>query len=261
MIRALRYLSRHLASASAFASLFLATDPAAAFHSGSLFDKAPGAGGGGGIFYAGAPLDRRWDCSTCHVDAPRLVKVRLRVEPRDLFEGFRYTPERPYTFTATLEGEPRGRGSPRANSNGLTIQVTGIDGLPAGALSARPDDFYAGGPSLLTSAGQKVGVTTWTFDWTAPPKGGGRVLFHVAGVDGNGAGAGPSSTLTDPYGDDVFVARVTLDEAGGVTAGPAPAAPQPREEAPREQAIALGLSGVFLVLSRKRLTKQCKGGG
>jgi hypothetical protein len=34
----------------------------------------------------------------------------------------------------------------------------------------------------------------------------------VAVVDGNGAGSGADETLTDPFGDDVAMGRIEIDE-------------------------------------------------
>jgi hypothetical protein len=74
----------------------------------------------------------------------------------------------------------------------------------------------------MVSAGQKVGLTSWTFSWTAPDPGAGTVTLHLASVDGNAAGQASDATLTDSFGDDVFIARVELKELGASSALPRP---------------------------------------
>jgi hypothetical protein len=204
-------------------ALTLASRSAFAFHAGSTFDKPPGAGGGGGIFYTGSPIEKGWDCRACHVNAEGRIKVRLQVDPPALFEKFRYVPSQTYKLTATLEGEHLGLTSPRANFNGLAVALANPKGEPVGSLSGPPDLFISGGPATITSAGQKTAITTWTFDWQSPPPGTGAARIHLAAVDGNGAESGPTGTLTDAFGDDVFVATVELEEEGRM--GLAPAVP------------------------------------
>ena len=184
---------------------------ALAFHAGATFDKPAGAGGGGGIFYTGAARERGWDCTACHTNAPHKIQIRLDASP-DLLADFRYTPGQTYTFTATLMGEHAGLQSSTSNYNGLAIAFVDGKRNDAGTLSGyAPDDFYAAGPATITSAGTRVGVTVWRFRWTAPPAGSGPVTIHAAAVDGNAAGQS-SGTLTDPWGDDVFVGKLVLKE-------------------------------------------------
>ncbi len=189
-----------------------------AFHAGSLFQKAAGAGGGGGIFYAGVPSERAWTCSGCHVDAPGKIRVTLDAEPRSLVTDFRYAPGATYTLTATMLGEHLGHDAPQANFNAVTIAIVDAHGAPVGSIDAPPDDFVTSGAATIANAGQKPGQMKWTFRWTAPDAGGGSVRIHVAAVDGNGAGQLGGGTLTDPWGDDVFTGALDLDEARGASA-------------------------------------------
>lgn len=221
--------ARGLVAAATAALSLCWSAPALAFHAGSVFDKPPGAGGGGGLFYAGAPFDHGWTCALCHTEAPGKIRVRLRVEPTSLFESFKYTPGQTYTFTATLEGETKGIGSPLSNYNALVIAITDEAGLPAGTIGGyAPEDFYAGGPALIATAGQKVGQTEWAFSFTAPPAETGTVKLHLAAVDGNGADSPPGATLTDPFGDDLFTGIVTLTPEGALAEAPPPPIPSPR---------------------------------
>jgi hypothetical protein len=184
---------------------------ASAFHAGATYDKPAGAGGGGGVFYTGAARERGWDCSACHTKAAHQIQVRLGATP-DLLTDFAYVPGQTYSFTATLEGEHLGKQSSTANYNGLAIAFVDSKGNDAGTLSGySPDDFYSPSAATITSAGTRVGVTRWTFRWTAPAKGSGPVTLHAAAVDGNAAGQS-SGTLTDPWGDDVFVGKLLLKE-------------------------------------------------
>jgi len=187
---------------------------AQAYHSGSTFDKPPGAGGGGGIFYAGAPLERGWDCTMCHLQPPGKVKVRLDVNPPSLFQNFTYTPGNVYSFTATMVDEHLGKNSPLSNYNSVVVEVVDGKGFQAGSMGGfAAEDLYSGYPATIATTGTKPNVTQWTFNWTAPPLGSGPVTMYVAGVDGNGANAGAGKTLTDPLHDDVFVASVAFTES------------------------------------------------
>jgi Reeler domain len=185
---------------------------AQAFHTGALFAAAPGAGGGGGYFYTGSPRERGWTCSSCHVDPARALRVSI-TSVEGLFSSRRYTPDTTYTVTVRMENETLGLGASRSNFNGMALTVLDGEGSPAGTLggfdAAR---FFARGTSILASSSTVVGETEWTFTWTAPPGGTGRVTFYLGVVDGDGAGSGPTETLTDPFGDDVAVGRVVLDE-------------------------------------------------
>ena len=186
--------------------------PAAAYHTGSLFAAAPGAGGAGGLFYTGSPRERGWTCASCHVEAPGLLRVSLTSE-EGLFADGRYVPERTYRITVRMQNETRGMGASRSNFNGMALTVLDGGGDPAGALggydAAR---FYARGSAILASSSTVVGETEWTFTWTAPTAGTGEIVFYLGVVDGDGAGSGPTETLTDPFGDDVAVGRVVVRE-------------------------------------------------
>lgn len=213
-----------------------------AYHSGSTFDKPPGAGGGGGIFYAGAPLERGWDCTMCHLDPPGKVKVRLSVDPPSLFQGFTYSPGEVYSFTATMMDESLGKNSPLSNYNSVAIEVVDGKGYQAGSMGGfAAEDLYSGYPATIVTTGTKPNVTEWKFTWTAPAAGSGPVTMYVAGVDGNGANSGGGKTLTDPLNDDVFVANVAFAES-----------PMGRRNPSRGGVFACALGIVFAVGSKRR---------
>jgi hypothetical protein len=206
-------------AAAAFLLACLLARSALAFHAGDMFGKPAGAGGGGGVFYTGVPAERGWSCSACHVDAAGLVSITLQADAQqDLADG-QYAPKRAYRMTATLTGEheglPRAGFNSAANFNSLAVSIIDQAGKPAGSISGyAAEDFYANGAATIVSAGQQVGATSWQFTWTAPGAGAGPVSIHIAAVDGNGANSPPSVTLTDPWGDDVFVGTLVLAEGG-----------------------------------------------
>lgn len=193
----------------ALAITLLIAGRAQAFHAGVAFMAQPGTGGGGGVFYAGAPKDHGWNCRSCHEAAEGRITVSL--DSPDLFSSFKYSPGKTYNFKAIMNNEWKGVGA-QANYNTVTIQVVDAKGEPTGQLQAPPDDFYSTGAATIAGKGTKPNETSWTFRWTAPATGTGQVRFFVAAVDGNGAGLS-SGTLTDPGGDDVFTGSVVVDES------------------------------------------------
>lgn len=192
------------------AALTFAPRAALAFHAGSTFDKPPGAGGGGGVFYTGAPGDRGFTCAACHLNAPGKIRISLSESTGTLFTNLRYSPGATYPMTATLKNDP----TTIDHLNSIAVTVVDDAGNPAGTIGGfSPDDFYQGSSGTIVAAGTKPNVTTWTFSWTAPQNAIGPVHLHVASVAGNAAGL-PGLTLTDPFGDDVFAGTLDLDPDG-----------------------------------------------
>jgi hypothetical protein len=207
-------VTRALALAFLFGCAALGAGRARAYHTGSLFGAAPGAGGAGGYFYTGSPRERGWTCASCHVDPPGELRVGL-TSAEGLFADARYTPGAAYSVTVRIENERLGLGASRSNFNGMALTVLDGAGNPAGTLGGYDASrFFARGTSILASSSTVVGETEWTFTWTAPAVGTGAVVFYLGVVDGDGAGSGPTETLTDPFGDDVAVGRVVLAEGG-----------------------------------------------
>lgn len=207
-------MTRHLALglAVAIVSLTLGAASARAWHTGRLFSDPAGAGGGGGYFYTGSPRERGWTCTTCHVDAPRTLRVSI-ASAEGLFSSRRYTPGAVYSITVRIENETLGLAASRSNFNSMALTVLDGSDAPAGTLGGYDATrFFARGTSILASSATTVGETEWVFTWTAPPVGSGRVTFYLAVVDGDGAGSGPTETLTDPFGDDVALGRLEIDE-------------------------------------------------
>lgn len=195
--------------ALAFAFL-LAAKPALAFHAGSDMDKVPGAGGGGGITYAGVPTEHGLTCAACHTEAPGKITINLNESTNSLFTNFSYESGKSYPFTATMSGDT----TKIDHFNSLAVGVVDDQGNAVGTIGGfGADDFYQAANGTILSAGKKWNVTTWTFTWTAPATQVGRVHLHVASVNGNAAGV-PGLTISDPFGDDVFVGTLDLDPAG-----------------------------------------------
>jgi hypothetical protein len=209
--------------AIAFAWVCVAAPAAAhAFHNGSVFDRAPGAGGGGGLFYTGARRERGWDCTACHVEPRGRLRVDVSSQPPELIADGRFRAGAAYAITIAMR-DPQGQlglGSTRSNYNGIAVSVVDEGGVPAGTIGGfDPGRFYARGTSILASDSTVNNETSWSFTWTAPADASGSITIHLGVVDGNGAGVAGASTLTDPLGDDVavhaFVARGDASAAAG----------------------------------------------
>lgn len=155
----------------------------------------------------------------CHLDAPGRVRLRVDVSPPELFQTFAYRVGQRYDFTVTMwweGGEELGRASGRSNFNGINVGATDAAGIFAGQLQGGL--FYSGGEGLIAADTKNDSDTRWDFRWFAPDAPGtGTVTLFFGAVDGNGADSPPDVTRTDPFGDDVFMAQVTLTEDGGAT--------------------------------------------
>lgn len=210
-----------LMSCAVAAWLLACHGEALAFHPGKIFDQPPGKGGGGRIFYTGAPLERGWDCTMCHTDPPGKIRLVADVDPPELFKTFKYQLGQTYLFTVKLVGEHLGKQAGRSNFNSFVVTATDAAGIYAGDFTmAPPDVFYTGGNGgVLASDTNNDGDVEWSYAWVAPSEPGvGTVTMYFATVDGNGANSDPDSTRTDPFGDDVFVTHVVLSEGGSTTA-------------------------------------------
>jgi hypothetical protein len=249
-----------LSTGAAAATLGVAA-PASSFHAGNLFDKPPGAGGGGGLFYVGSPRERGWTCTACHQDPPHAMRVSVRADPPEVLQQGAYVPESIVRFTFELQSETKGRSSPLSNYNSLVAAILDTEAAAAGAVSGfAAEDFFTRGSSILASAGRTPNEIVWSFDWTAPAAGSGPVTIYAAVVDGNGAGSAPTVTLTDPFDDDVWVGRTTLEErsteARGVTQAVRRLRTAARVRQPAQTSLPLLgwtlVAGAFVIALRKR---------
>lgn len=237
-----------------------------AFHTGQTFDRPPGAGGGGGIFYTGAKKDHGFTCTMCHEKPEGQIKVSWTVDPP--LDGGKYTPGAQYTFTAKLEGEHKGLGNPY-NYNAIVVQFLGQDENSIGMITSAEDPtcYYVSGASYAptnTCATDK-GRTEWSFVWTAgtpdplspmdPPPlipASGPVTVLFAAVDGDGGTSEVAKPRNDPFNDDVYVTEMVLNE--GATAR------RNMPSRPGTLAFALGLAvfGVSRRVSRRKADKDVK---
>lgn len=183
-----------------------------AWHTGSTFENAPGAGGGGGFYYTASPRERGWNCTACHIDRGGPIDVTVQSNPATLFEDG-YEPLTDYEITVTLT-EKFGLATGLSNHNGMALTVVEAGTkTPAGELGGYvAGEFFARGDNIIATTGQTAGQTQWTFVWTAPEAGTGDVGFYLGVVDGNGAETPPDENLTDPFGDGVFMFERILAE-------------------------------------------------
>jgi len=173
------------------------------YHNGSMYDRAPGAGGGGGLFFTGAQRERGWNCTACHVDAKELDVV-VTSQPAELIADGRYQPSATYAITIALANAQQqlGLAATRTNFNAMVAStsagvITGFD----------PGRYYARGTSILASDSTALNETSWTFSWTAPASG--SVTFDIGVVDGNGG---------DSIGDAVAMIEITVGDAAALRA-------------------------------------------
>lgn len=95
-----------------------------------------------------------------------------------------------------------------------------INGFDAGR-------FYLRGSAILASDSTVINETSWTFTWTAPATSTGALTLDIAVVDGNGANAAGTSTLTDPDGDDVAVRTYVVSDPAAAARRTTPVGPIP----------------------------------
>jgi hypothetical protein len=218
-----------------------------AYHNGAVFDRAPGAGGGGGLFYTGSVRDRGWDCSACHTDPRAELAIEVTSQPPELIAEQRFRPGTPYVITIAMTDPTRQLGltSTRSNYNSMAASVLDDQGVAAGMINAfDPGRFYLRGNAILASDSTVINETSWSFTWIAPMTSTGALTLDIAVVDGNGANAAGTSTLTDPDNDDIAVRTYVVTDA----------AASARISAPRPLGwVALALPGpALLLLARRR---------
>jgi hypothetical protein len=199
-------VSSWLATASAFAG------EALAYHGGKQFDESANIGGGGGMFFTGSPRWRGWDCTVCHVDADGAIGLELASEPAELLTDGRYLPGVTYRIEVSLVGEHLGGGA-LTNRNTFVLEIADQAGVSYGGYSQLDENEIAtyDGGRVLAAAGAE-GRDRWTFHWTAPAAGAGRLALYAGAVDADGA-RDAVLPRTDPLGDDVAVVALTLCES------------------------------------------------
>jgi len=216
-----------------------------AFYARGYFGFPADLGGGGRLYYTGSTIERGWDCTACHVDAPGKVRVTFVTDPPELLTQKSYVPGASYNIEARLENESRGLDS-KYNSNGMLAEISsGI--LPAGELKAGPGTELLENNRVVGSTSDIPGATRWSFTWTAPAKGQGEVTIYLGAVDGNGAGD-RDIARQDHLGDDVYVARLTLSEGAGASSVAGPGRSRPGHGEPKA-VVALVFLALFGLLA------------
>jgi hypothetical protein len=182
-------------------------------------DADPGAGG---ILGMGGARDYTITCANCHVKGAGQIGLTLTLDGAP--PPAMYRPGHTYQVTAAITGEhlfcmdPSMNATGNHNEIGFTAEddsgnVAGGFGADYGSSAscpqAPPDNQTFTGTTLTygdchgvnTTGGN---VTSWSFSWTAPAAGSGRVTLYYVGVDGN--------CMMDSFNDDVKVANVKMGE-------------------------------------------------
>ena len=208
-----------------FALAVLWPTESSAFYARDYFSLSADRGGGGRLYYTGSQIERGWDCTACHLDAPGIVRVTLVTDPPELLTEKRYVPGTSYNFEAVMENETRGLEA-RGNANGMLAEIsTGSE--PAGVLKEGEGTVALENNRVVGSNSEISGATRWKFYWTAPERGVGPVTIYLAAVDGNGA-EDREVSRQDHLGDDVYVARLTVGESAGASTVVVPTLSRPK---------------------------------
>ncbi|MCG9880021.1 MAG: T9SS type A sorting domain-containing protein [Bacteroidia bacterium] len=133
---------------------------------GSLHSNPTGAPTDG---RTGSPGDGGKTCATagCHNGPASSVS---NIITSDIpAEG--YTPGASYTITVTVDG---------GGSKGLCVSPQKEDGTLMGTLTAGAGTAFVGGKYITHTSPKVAAPAVWTFTWTAPAAGSGRVVFYGA---------------------------------------------------------------------------------
>jgi hypothetical protein len=187
---------------------------AEAFFTRGFFERSAALGGAGSLFYTGSVRERGWDCSACHVDAPRKLRVGFTVQPSDFVASRSYVPDTEYTIEVALLNEALGLGT-QFNSNGFLAEFS-QGRLPMGRLAESSTTELLDNGRIVSSLNVTRDLYSWSFRWTAPAPGSGPVVINLGAVDGNGAGEA-SLSFQDYQNDDIYVAELELTEASAAT--------------------------------------------
>ena len=214
-----------IASAAVVAGL---VGPAHAYHEISSFEVTANRGGAAGMYATGSARFKGYTCDLCHTGGEGRVSVSVTSEPTELIGSGIYTPGQTYTIQVELLGEHRGLES-AFNPNTFTADVLDAAGVPVGALGLTADPIVrlASDQTIAIAEGLGNGETGWTFAWSAPNDSG-RLAFHLALLDGDGA-SDPITRFIDPFNDDVAIFEATLCPAAAACPEPEP---EPEPESP-----------------------------
>ncbi len=175
--------------------------------------------GAGGYYGTGGRLDKGIKCSHCHVKGAGTIGMTMTATPAfpTANGDTKYVPGTRYTITIAMTGEHENPG-PTNNKNGTAVTIENASGQRAGRFIADAgqdsntcpqQNPYPGAPGAVSPATKttfmysdchgilpldRLGLTSWTFDWVAPAAGAGDLTMHVGMVDGDSDG---KSSLDD----------------------------------------------------------------
>jgi hypothetical protein len=170
----------------------LAAAPAAAFEDATQFfvgaepHAATYGASGEGVYFTGAPRFTSLNCSTCHIDGPGIIRLKLGADHPEIFSTG-YVPNQTYLFEVELFAESKGL---MYNSAGCTEPPT-------------KDDHYSYVQCNSNGFALEVDLAG------GPPLAGPNVFCAQAPVNGVCPAPNPAAdeTIVGPDGDAVFAER------------------------------------------------------
>jgi hypothetical protein len=205
-----------------------------------IFSQSAWQGGGGGMYFTGAPRGKAYDCAICHVDGAKQIEAKVMIAADDgspFFPGV-YTPGKSYAITIAMGGEHLGFGAAR-NVNTFLAEVDDDQDAPIAGFGGFDASLTTiDGDNVIAASGQEA-QTSWSFHFIAPPAGRGAITLYASMVDGNG-GDGTSMFPSDPLGDDVASVTVRLCEG---SAGCAPRASRQTFSSPAASGCTIAATG------------------
>ena len=215
--------------------------------------------GGGGILGTGGATDHGITCATCHMKGKNptgLFGVIVAFSPQ--FVAGAYSLGQTYIVTLSMIGEHLGLSGCSQytpdNNNFMSATIEDDSGNLVGAL-ATPSGSTSSCPSTVgfdpkTYKGtfmvrdchgvlsHGAGLTSWTFQWTAPAKGSGQATLYYGVVDGN--------CMMDSLDDDVKVGTFKMGEATAMRDAPSDSGTA------LASAVAIPLAALVRALRRRR---------
>jgi hypothetical protein len=200
----------------------------------------PGGSPGG---YSGSPADGK-NCTYCHSGSAVTVSGILSSD----IDSSGYIPGVKYSITVSVPG---------TGLKGFEVSPLDAQLHAAGILIAGTDNrLVNSGKSVTQSVTAGSNPAKWTFSWTAPPKGTGRVTFYGAFVSGK-----PNTMLSSMEVKEKFSSSVQENNPNGIIITYNPAVH--RLSIQSEQELPCLLSGIIytsdlkkvLVLPQKEISK------
>lgn len=160
--------------------------------------------GGGDLWYTGGFSDWNLACTHCHIN-DKNQQGNLTANVTGFDPGNKYAPGKTYTITLTMVSAAAGGELAKGNAqnkNGFAATVEDEGGKTAGTFLGSnqtscpppptlPDGAFAPATTLaygdchaISSLGL-VGLSSWTFKWTAPGNATGPLTFYYGLVDGD----------------------------------------------------------------------------